>query len=279
MGKHIPGEPAIIVKNQPGAGGQTALRLVGTMPKDGTVIAFYDPELVAQSIVNPAKVPVRHTDYAWLGSLGTDPKVCYAWGATGIKTLDDMVKRDQVAMGTSGRGGSTYTNERMLEYFFQVKLKQIFGYPGTSERRLAIERGELDGDCGSWTSVPDDWIREKRINVVLRFIRDVPGLPENVPVASDLVKDRSRLELLDFLNAASVVGRTFVVSKDVPAERIAILRSAFDMAAKDPALIAEAQKLNLIISPLSGLAVEEKLKSMSAASPATINEARDLIGD
>ncbi len=111
------------------------------------------------------------------------------------------------------------------------------GYPGSADKRVAIERGELDGDCGSWTSMPEDWLRDNKITMLVRFSRTLaPGMPADLPYAGDLLTDAKKKQTLNLLTAGSVVGRPYIAPRDVPADRLAALRTAFDATMKDPAI-------------------------------------------
>jgi tripartite-type tricarboxylate transporter receptor subunit TctC len=279
--KHIPGQPTIIVQNMPGAASLKSVQhLDAAAPKDGTVITAFNPGLITQSMTIPNKIRVKFTDVAWLGSMGEDLRVCYTWGATGIKTWDELVKAPQFILGDTGAGSSSYVNQRMVKDIFGVKVKQVLGYPGSAEKRLAIERGELQGDCSSWTSLPDDWIRDNKINVVLRFSEHVSvGLPESVPYGKALLKDPKMRQVYDVLTAPSEIGRPYILSKAVPADRIKLLRTAFDATLKDKALLADADKQRLIVSPLDGAKVEAMLKEIYSAPPEVVASAKDISGD
>jgi tripartite-type tricarboxylate transporter receptor subunit TctC len=265
----------------PGAASLKSVQhLDATAPKDGTVITAFNPGLITQSMTIPKKIRVKFTDVAWLGSMGEDLRVCYTWGATGLKTWNDVVKAPQFILGDTGAGSSSYVNQRMVKDLFGVKLKQVLGYPGSAEKRLAIERGELQGDCSSWTSLPDDWIREKKINVVLRFSEDVAlGLSKSIPYGKDLLKDPKMKQVYDVLMAPSEIGRPYIMSKAVPADRIKLLRTAFDETLKDKALLADADKQRLIISPINGAKVQSMLKEIYSAPPEVVASAKEISGD
>jgi tripartite-type tricarboxylate transporter receptor subunit TctC len=280
VGNFIPGRPTSIVQNMAGAASLTAVRyLDATAPQDGTVIVAFNPGLLLSSITDPERFKVKFSEFAWLGSPVPMQQVCFMWGTTGVKTWDDLLKRELVVMGDTG-GGSSYVQQKMLEKIFGVKLKQVLGYPGTAEKLLAIERGELDGDCTSWSNITPDWLAQKRINVVIRFQDGaLEGLNENVPYARDLVKDPDKKKLLDLLNVSADVGRPFILSKSVPVDRVGILRDAFDRMVKDPSFlaVAKAQKLNIV--PASGRKVEEMLKSLYSSPPAIIAAAKEILGN
>ncbi len=278
--RHIPGNPNIVVQNMPGAGSFQAVRnLDGAAPKDGTVITAFNPGLLIQSMTIPDKIKADFQEFAWLGSIGNDLRVCYTWGTKNIKSFDQLLKQSQVIMGDTGTGSSAYVNQKMLQEIFGVKMKQVLGYPGSAEKRIAIERGELDGDCGSWTSIPEDWIRDKKVDVLIRFQKEVShGLQESVTYAGDLVKDPNKKKLLDLLNAPSEIGRPYILSKDVPADRIKVLRAAFDATMKDAQFKADADKQQLIIDPIQGEKVLGMLKELYSTPPDVVRQAKEITG-
>jgi tripartite-type tricarboxylate transporter receptor subunit TctC len=280
-GKFIPGNPDVIVQNMPGASSLTSVTsLDANMPKDGTMITAFNPGLLIQSMTIPDKVQVNFGEFNWIGSIAEDLRVCYAWAASGIKTWDDMVKRPQVNMGDTGPGSSSYVNQKLIERIFGVKLNQVLGYPGSAEKRIAIERGELDGDCGAWTSTPPEWIRDNKIVTVIRFEQHVAmGLSPSVPYALDLVKDPDKKQLLGLLNSSADVGRPYIMSKDVPADRVKILRDAFDKATSDKAFLADADKQGLIVSPMKGVDVATFLKKLYGTPKPIIAAAKEITGD
>ena len=278
--RHIPGNPNIVVQNMPGAGSFQAVRnLDGAAQKDGTVIAAFNPGLLIQSMTIPDKIKADFQEFAWLGSIGNDLRVCYTWGAKNIKSFDDLLKQNQVIMGDTGTGSSAYVNQKMLQEIFGVKMKQVLGYPGSAEKRIAIERGELDGDCGSWTSIPEDWIRDKKVDVLIRFQKEVShGLQESVTYAGDRVKDPNKKKLLDLLNAPSEIGRPYILSKAVPEDRVKILRAAFDATMKDKQFLADADKQQLIIDPIAGDKVLGMLKELYSTPPDVVRQAKEITG-
>src|SRR5437016_5847315 len=191
LGRHIPGNPAVVVQNMPGAASLKSVQYLSAgAPADGTLIVTFNPGLLTQSLTSPDKVPVKFLDYAWIGNVSEDIRVCFTWHATGIRTWADFLARNKVVFGNTGVGTSAYIDDRMLIDLFGVKLHAVMGYPGSADKRVAIERGELDGDCGSWTSLPDDWLRDNKITLLVRFSRTLlPDMPPSLPYAGDLLAD------------------------------------------------------------------------------------------
>jgi tripartite-type tricarboxylate transporter receptor subunit TctC len=281
-GRFVPGKPDIIVNNMPGASSLKSVQYLdagGT--KDGTVLTAFNPGLIVQSMTEPSQFPVNFTKYAWIGSISEDIRVCYMWGATGIKTWEEVLKRDKVIFGETGKGSSAYVNERILKDVFGVKLQQVLGYPGSAEKRLAIERGELDGDCGAFSSISPDWVRDKKINVFIRFEQHLaPGMTADSPYAPDLAKDAKQKQLLMLLNASGDFGRPYIASKDIPQDRLKALRDAFDEVVKDKEFLADADKQQLpVVAPLTGDAAAKLVGDIYTAPPDVVAQAKDITGD
>jgi tripartite-type tricarboxylate transporter receptor subunit TctC len=277
FGRHIPGNPAIVVQNMPGAASLTSVRyLANTAPKDGTAITMFDPGLILESLAAPEKFNVKFSDYQWLGGMSREVTLCYAWHATGIKTFDDMLKRREFLIGLTARGSAVYANGAVLRKMFNAPIRQIAGYPGSNEQRLAVERGELEGACASWSAIPQDWIVNRKINVLARFgpIRP-PDMPE-APYVNDLAQTQEQKHILDILNAPGQLGRPFIMAKEAPPERVRVLTTAFAETLKDPALLAEAQKQSLPIELFSAEESEKIIQTIYAASPELIRKVRDV---
>ena len=281
IGRHIRGQPSVIVQNMPGASSLKAVQYLDTSaPKDGSVLAAFNPGLLNESLLNADKIRFKFSDVAWVGSITRDLRVCYAWAATGIKTFDDLRKYKQFNVGAPAQGTSSYVNAAVLKNMFGIAVRHVTGYAGSAEQRLAIERGELDGDCGAWSSVPKDWISNRQVNPVISFTSvPIPGLPSGLPFAGDLAPGQEAKEVLNILMSADALGRPYVVSKQVPADRLTILRTAFDATTKDALFLAETEKLDLpVVGPISGPEAEQIVASIYAASSALIARAQAIVG-
>lgn len=282
MGQHLPGKPTMLVENMPGAGSLTAVRwLDGPAPKDGTAIVAFNPGLITQSILEPQKVGnMNFLNYGWIGNLSRDQRVCYLWGAKGIKTFDQLKAKKGNIFGVPAPGVASWVNFRTLEGLFGVDLKIISGFKGSADIRIAIERDEIDGDCGSWSSISEDWVRDNKINVVLSMSEKLPkGAPQNVPYARALLKSDDDRATLDVINGAGEIGRPYVTSKQVPENILAVLRTGFDAAAADAGLNADADKMRLPLDPMTAQEVETELKQIYNAPEAAVKRARAIVGN
>jgi tripartite-type tricarboxylate transporter receptor subunit TctC len=279
VGRHIPGQPTIVVQNMPGAASLTAVRyLAATAPKDGTAITIFDPAQILEALTGPERVNVRFADYQWLGSMQREIPICYAGAATGIRTFDDMMKRKEFIIGLTQRGSTAYVSGVTLKKVFNAPIRQISGYPGSNEQRMAVERGELEGNCSSWSAMPQDWIVNKKMNTLVRLIQTKPpDMPAEVPFINDLATSADQKTLLDVLNAPAALGRPFIVSGEVPRARLSILRAGLQAALKDPQLLEEASRAGMGIEPVTGEEAEGIVRTMHAAAPATIAKVKEVM--
>ena len=277
--KHIPGQPTVIVRNMPGAGSLTAvLHLNGSAPADGTTIVAFNAGLLNDSMSEGAAARAKFTDYAWIGSITRDFRVCFSWRGTGILTWDDLVKRKESVFGASGAASSSANNVAMLRNLFGLNLRTIHGYPGNTEMFLAIERGEVEGSCVTWSSIPQHWIKNDSIAVLNRLSPSTqPGVPASAKFIGDLVSTQEQKDILDVLLASGELGRPFIASQKVPADRLKALRDGFDASLKDAALIADAQKQKLPIDPVGGSEAEKIVARLYSFPAALVAKAKNAV--
>jgi tripartite-type tricarboxylate transporter receptor subunit TctC len=280
LGRHIPGNPDIVVQNLPGAASLTSVQYVdASAPKDGTAIVDFNFGLITESKMNPTKIKVDFTKFAWIGSISQDLSVCFVWRPVGIKTLADAQKYPkELHFGLTAVGSSSDVNAHITKSIFKVPIHQVSGYPGSAEQKLAIERGELDGACGAWSSTPPDWIRNDSIVSLLKFA-PVSGydLPPEVPFAADVAPSKQDADVINLLTAPTQVGRPFIASQQVPADRVEILRRAFDATMKDPGFLADAEKQRLPVSPKTGEECLQTIKEIYALPEAVVAAAKKVL--
>jgi tripartite-type tricarboxylate transporter receptor subunit TctC len=279
LGRYIPGNPSVIVQNMPGAATLTSVRhLDANAARDGTVITMFDPGLILESFASADQNRTNFANYQWIGALLRDIRVCYASTASGVRNWDEMMNRKEFLIGNTARGSNAYVNGAILRKVFHAPVRQISGYPGSNEQRLALERGELEGNCGSWSAIPHDWIVNRHINALVRFSpKRPPDMPVGVPYVLELARTQEQKELLPILNGPGELGRPFIVAKQVPADRVKILRAAFDAILKDAAFWSEAQKQNLPLDPVSGEEAEAVIATIYSASPQMGKKAKEVL--
>lgn len=277
---HLPGAPSIIVENVPGAGTAKSVAYMETLPPDGAAVVTFDSGLLTEAIASPERVKIDFRREGFIGNVSEDTRVCYLWRTTGVRDWQDLLARQEVVFAASAPGTASYADAAMLRDLFGAHLKQINGYPGSAEMRLAVEKGEVDGSCGGWTAMPEDWLRGDKINVVVRLSPTLlPGMDRRVPFAGELVKTARERAIFDFLVAPEKLGRPFMVSGRVPPERLAALRRAFDATVADPAFRQDAENLRLTVTPMSGDAVARDVAALYATPADLVAKARTIEGE
>jgi hypothetical protein len=284
IGRHIAGNPTVVVKNMPGAGsGRAAGFLAKIAPKDGTVIAGIMPGAVMGPLLEEKPEilfdPVR---VQYLGTANNGTRVCVGWAAAGLKSFDD-IRGKEVPFGAVSPNESTHDYAYMLRRTAGANYKVVSGYNGTTEIGLAMERGEVVGSCGwDWASVKaqrGDWLRDKKLNVLLQI-----GLERNeeltkmgVPHVWDYVKGEEDRKIVELVIGQQVFQRSYIAPPEIPAVPLGILRGAFDATMTDAQYLAEADKLRIDISPLSGAKVQEIVQKLHATPKNIVQAARAAI--
>jgi tripartite-type tricarboxylate transporter receptor subunit TctC len=276
--RFLPGSPSIIVQNKPGAGSLLSVMAVANSTlADGVVMSTFSSSLILEAIAEPERVKIDFRRFAFVGNVAEDYRVCYVRSESGIRSIEDLAARNEVVFGATAAGTSGNLDIALLKNFFNVKVKQVLGYPGSAAKRLAFERGEIDGDCGGVSSIPEQWLAERKINVVVRFLpRLVPDLDGDVPFAGALLSDNEDRKVYDFLVAPERLGRLFMVSDKVSKERIGELRRGFDAMVTDPGFLADAQKAALPVAATSGADVDSQVAELYAMPPEVLQKAKAI---
>jgi tripartite-type tricarboxylate transporter receptor subunit TctC len=284
LGLHIPGRPQVIAQNMPGAGSLKAANfLYNVAPKDGTVIGGFAPGIVAEPLLGHGQgAQFEATQFGWLGSMSQEVSVCALMASTGIATVDDMQNKPMV-IGASGGGAESNVFPTLLRNMFHWPIRIVTGYPGGTEITLAMQRREVDGHCGwSWTSLlarNKAMLLSHDMNITLEIAlaKDDDPLLSGVPLIMDLTADPTLRAALKLIVSRQSIARPFAAPPGLPADRLALLRSAFDDTMRDPDFLAEAGKLDLDVRPVDGGAVEALIREIYASPPAAIRIATDAI--
>jgi tripartite-type tricarboxylate transporter receptor subunit TctC len=279
--KHIPGEPTIIVRNLPGAGSLTSvLQLDSILPTDGTQIVTFNAGLLNDSMADGDRARVRFNEFSWLGSMARDLRVCYTWKTSSIKTWDDLQNRKEAVFGAAGANSNSANGVAIVRNLFNLNLRTIFAYPGNSEMNLAVERGEIDGACISWSSIPQSWIANRNINVLVRLSPNTAAeIPSSVKFVGDLVDTAEKRSIIDVLVSSGELARPFIVSRKVPASRVEILRTAFAAAMADPEFLADATRQGLAVDAVEGAEAEKIVDRLYRLPLGVADKARAVIKD
>jgi len=275
LGRHIPGKPSVTVQVMPGAGGiRAANYLAEQAPRDGTVMTTFASGPILEPLIGARHPGYDMSQFTWIGALTKDIGLCIAWGASPFKTIDD-VKNQQMVVGGTGAGSETDTWPVVLNNVLGTRFKLVTGYVGSQETILAIERGETHGRCifshSALKIAKPDWLRDKKINVlVLTALEQSPEFP-GVPAVVDLVAKPEDRQLLELMVGPAGMARPFVAPPGLPANKAALLRRAFDATMQDPEFRAEAAKVQADLAPSTGEEVQ-KLVARIYATPRPVIE-------
>ncbi|MGE5539610.1 MAG: Bug family tripartite tricarboxylate transporter substrate binding protein [Gemmatimonas sp.] len=281
MPNYVPGKPNFVVQNMDGAGGLKATNYTyAVAPKDGTVFTATYNALTTEPLIGGHGVEYDPLKFNWIGSMGKQQQICTTWHTSPIKTIEDAMKREVVTSSTGATGNSS-TLPALLNQLLGTKFKVINGY-GTSEMRLAVERGEVEGVCGlSYTTLiasSPAWILDKKINILLQTgDKRHPAMPD-VPLAVEKAKTEDGKAILRLYSTPEEIGRPFVAPPGVPSDRVEALRRAFDATMADKGFLADAEKAHLEIDPVTGEDMERILKAAYSAPPVVVAKVREVLG-
>ncbi len=280
MSVHIPGNPVIVPKNMPGAGGLAAAsNLYNNALPDGLTFAALTNGIGLDPLFRKFPGRFEPLKFVWLGSIGKLMNVCVTWYTSPVRTIQQAQAR-QVIVSASGATSNSVMMPKITNALLGTKFKVVTGY-ADPDVTLAMERGEVEGVCGlSYTTLKaarPEWFRDHKINILLQIgLNKFPDLP-NVPSAVDLIPDKQDREALELILIRQETGRPFALPPGVPADRVQTLRRAFDATLKDPAFLADAKRLQMEVDPLTGEEVEALLKKAYAAPAGVIARAAPLI--
>ena len=278
-GKHLAGNPEFIVKNRPGAGSMLLTNeLYNILPKDGTAVGVIGRGMPLEKLLGNDLAKFDSSKFTWIGSANNEVSVCVSWAKTGVARFQDLKTRGMIVGGT-GAGADTDSYPKAMNKILGTKLKLVTGYPGGNEIMLAMERGEVEGRCGySWSSAVSthaDWLRDKRMNVLVQIAlqkhRDLP----NVPLITELADNAEDKQVLEFLFSGQVWGRPFLAPPGVPADRAQALQDSFLAVTRDPAFIAEVTKQKLEINPVPGPELARLIAVQHKAPPIVLKRAKE----
>ena len=282
MGKHIPGNPTVLPQNMPGAGGlKVANYIYNVAPKDGTAFAIFARGVPMERLLGrTAGHQFDATKFTWIGSITDEPSVCVFWHQSGIRTWEDM-KTKPYKLGGSGILTDLDIYANVLHNMFDLPSRLISGFPGGSEVVLSMQRREVDGRCGwSWSSLAglDKQLLDQKLVTVplqLGFVK-IPELPD-VPHVLDLTNDPKEKAALRLIFSRQIMARPFAAPPGIPADRAKALRDAFDATMKDPAFLAEMNRMKLEVRPVPGAKLDELVREVYSYPADVVKIAADSI--
>ncbi len=278
IGRHLPGNPAVVVKNRPGAGGLAAANyLYNRAPRDGTSIGMLEQSIYETQLFKMEGLLADVTKFNWLGRVMSNNAVLFAWHTAGVKKIEDTYQTELIV---SASGSSSLMRWTALKKLTGMKLKLITGHQGTAEATLAMERGEVDALSAPWAVfrvAHADWLRNKQVNILLQTgLARAPDLPE-VPRFVDLAKNDEQRQLLELFSQSDRVGRSIAAPPEVPKDRVVELRAAFTATLQDPDFLAESKALQLALDPLPGAALQTMILKSFDYSSDLIAKAQALV--
>jgi tripartite-type tricarboxylate transporter receptor subunit TctC len=281
IGKHIPGNPNIVVQHMPGAGSLKATNyLAAIAPKDGSVFGMPNPVNTIEPLLDPKNSRFDPRTFVWLGSLNTEISTCGFW-AKDLRKYDDLKKREVVVGSTGPASGSTI-DARVLGTLTGIKFKVVTGYGALGDIRLASERGETDGFCGLLVSAlkTDYWDQYKSGRMAVPVQMGLTKHPEfpDIPNAFENVTSEEDRQLFRLIFGPWSYGRPLFVPPGTDPARVAVLRTALAATLKDPAYLAEAKKLNMEIQPAAPETITKLVDQILQTPPPVIERARQVLG-
>src|SRR5262245_38404081 len=282
LGRHIPGNPNVVVQNMDGAGSVRAANYVyAVAPKDGTVIAAVNQNMPMYQLLGGAGAQFEADKLVWLGSMANSNGVIYTWHTSGVRTIEDA-KTQLVPLGAVGVASDSYIFPTVVNALAGTKFKPIPGYAGTGQINIAIERGEVMGRGGTtWASVQSSnraWLESNRINIVLQIGFEKEPELKSVPLLQDLVSYDDDRKVANVVSLPTVLGYAHWVAPGVPNDRVEALRQAYAATMKDAEFIAEAQKLNMELRPQSGAQVSTLAKRVTETPKPVLERTAKILG-
>lgn len=280
LGRHIPGNPTIIVEHMPGAGGVVAGNHVyGAGAQDGSKILLSHALPLVEKL-EPKGVQFESAKFRWLGTYDSIAQVLAFWHTTSARTIDDLKNNKNLVVGSFNKTHLTYQWAMLTNNALGTSYKVITGYPSGNELNLAMERGEISGWVAAWANLAGtrpEWVRDKKVTMLVAYtlerMADLPNVPTLLELAPPDKKD-----VVEFITAGTPFARGLAVGPGVPADRVAALRKAFDDLMKDKAFLADAKKRKLDIDPRNGIQAHAMVDKIAAASPDLVARVKKAIG-
>lgn len=275
--KHIPGQPNLIMQAMPGAGGNVALNYsYNVAPKDGTMMHLVHAEVLFETLMTKG-VRFNVKDYGFIGRLSDADAVVIMTKASNIRSLADAKSREST-LGNTGRANIMALAPLMLNRLNGTKFKIIAGYKGMADVGLAMSRGEVEGAGMTMANVLTshaDKLKSGEIVPVLAIASKRLALLPEVPAMTEFGSAGDKL-LMEIYASTATIGRALAFPPGVPADRLALMRAAFDKMIVDADFLAEVKKANIPIAPMSGADLTAYVDGVMKTPAAQVEAAREL---
>jgi tripartite-type tricarboxylate transporter receptor subunit TctC len=281
IGKHLPGNPAGVAVNTPGAGSiRAANYLSATAPKDGTALGILSSAIAIEEALGTSGIAYKSAEFNWVGRVSLILQVLATLDPAKAKTIEDVMKIDTPVGGT-GAGSPSEGYPKLLNGVLGTKFKVISGYRSSADTMLAMERGEIDGSLPSWNTIKRtkaDWIVANKIHPLVQWVLERhPDLPDT-PTSVELGKTQADRDVLTFYTSGEELGRSIMAPPDMAPDRVKLIRGAFDAMLKDKDFLDEVEKTRLEFNPLSGEKLQQIVVDTAKTPRAIIERARALLG-
>jgi tripartite-type tricarboxylate transporter receptor subunit TctC len=281
MPAHIPGQPAAVIQNMPGASGLNAFNwLANIAPKDGSAMLTATHTAPFEPLLGNKSARFNAAQLSWIGNMDAGVGVCGVTARAGIEKFEDAFNKE-LLIGSPGRTGPMSQTPRALAQILGVKFKVIEGYKGSASVKLALERGEVNGACGiSYSTVRTqykDLYASGQFRLILQLGLERQADLKNIPNVYEFAKTDDDRRVFDMIFGSQGLGRAFVAPSGVPADRIEALRGAFVKTMSDPKFLEEAEKVGLDLRPQSGAEVQAIVERIYSSPPSAIDRAREIL--
>jgi tripartite-type tricarboxylate transporter receptor subunit TctC len=279
IGKHIPGNPNVVPRNMPGAGSLIAANhIFNVAPKDGTVLGLMVPTLPLEEALGVPQVKFKSAGFYWVGRMAPAPNITFINATAAVKTINDAFENTAI-LGATGRSATNAIYPTVLNNVLGTKFKLVTGYEGTAAAMLAMERGEVEGHSSTYDAlkaVREDWLTQKKVNVVVQYSLTRHPELKDVPTTVELARNPEQAQILRAVSSASEIGKFVLTTPDTPADRVLALRQAFDAMVKDPEFIADAQKLKVELGPLPGTELQKIVAEVAGMAPDVVAKVKAI---
>ena len=281
LGKHLPGQPNIILRHMPGAGSIVAANhIYNVAPKDGTVLGLLAATNTIDEKLGATGVKFETAKFTWVGRVASSVNVTGMWHTSKIKNAKDALAIEST-LGATGTGSTVYVYPNVLNRVVGTKFKMVMGYGGSSEAMLAMERGEVDGHSTSleaYKSAHPEWITQKRVNFVVQYgLKRHPDLPD-VPTCVELARNEEEAMILKTVVNATEIGKAILSTPNVPMERANALRAAFMSMVADNEFKGELDKMRVELTPMSGTELQSLVEEVGRIPDAVLEKIKAVYG-
>jgi tripartite-type tricarboxylate transporter receptor subunit TctC len=277
LGRQLPGNPAVVPQNMPGAASLTLTNfLYNQAPRDGTALAIINQAMPTEQRLLDQNINYDSGKFNWIGRVSSAVEMLIVWHTVPVNRIEDVRNREVIVGGT-GPTSSTVFYPYLLNNLAGMKFKVILGFNGTTEIGLAMERGEIEGSATpleSLTSYRANWVREKKIKILLQQTAHRDPEVADIPTVVEMGRDDEAKQILGFFASAADIGRSIVAPPAMPAGTVTTLRRGFDKMFEDAAFLDEVKRAGIQLKPLPGEPLQQLVAEVANFPPELVQKAR-----